>query len=378
MSEQENDIAAKPKKPLYRSVFSIALAIYFFLLSINLISTSFAMMGSVMAESFLNATSNPFIGLFIGLLVTAILQSSSTVTTMTVAAVAGSTISFEAAIPIIMGANIGTTLTSTLVSLGYMPKKNEFRKAISAGTAHDIFNILIVIILFPLELNFQILSGLSTTFVDTIQTSVDAAASTSSFSIGINSYFFEPVANFIGKIISNPFILLAFSFFLLFGMIKMLSNIIYKELIGRSKNRFEDFVFKNKYKSFGWGAVLTALVQSSSITTSLMVPLVATGKISLRKSFHFIMGANIGTTLTALIAALFRSEAAIYLAIVHLLINLIGVLVFLPFPALSRIPVFLAKKLGEITLKYRIIGFVYILLVFFLIPFMLIYLRSIN
>lgn len=377
MPEKEEKIVLESKKkPGYRNALYIAIAIYFFLLSINLISTAFGMIGSVTAESyFLDATSNPFIGLFIGLLITAILQSSSTVTTMTVAAVAGSTISFESAIPIIMGANVGTTLTSTIVSLGYMPKKNEFRKAISAGTLHDIFNILIIFILFPLELKFQVLSAVSKSIVDSIQMGV-SVADASSFSLGINSIFIEPVASFIGQIISNPFLLLIFSFFLLFGMIKLLSNIIYKELIGRSKNKFEDFVFKNKYSSFGWGAVITALVQSSSVTTSLMVPLVATGKISLKKSFHFIMGANIGTTVTALIAAIFRSEAALYLAIAHLMLNLIGVLIFLPFPALAKIPENLAKQLGVITLKYRIVGFVYILLVFFLIPFLLIYISS--
>ncbi len=377
MPEKEEKIVLESKKkPGYRNALYIAIAIYFFLLSINLISTAFGMIGSVTAESyFLDATSNPFIGLFIGLLITAILQSSSTVTTMTVAAVAGSTISFESAIPIIMGANVGTTLTSTIVSLGYMPKKNEFRKAISAGTLHDIFNILIIFILFPLELKFQVLSAVSKSIVDSIQMGV-SVADASSFSLGINSIFIEPVASFIGQIISNPFLLLIFSFFLLFGMIKLLSKIIYKELIGRSKNKFEDFVFKNKYSSFGWGAVITALVQSSSVTTSLMVPLVATGKISLKKSFHFIMGANIGTTVTALIAAIFRSEAALYLAIAHLMLNLIGVLIFLPFPALAKIPENLAKQLGVITLKYRIVGFVYILLVFFLIPFLLIYISS--
>jgi len=365
MPEKEENIAIEAqKKPLYRSAIFIAIAIYFFLLSINLISTSFSLMGSEMAESIIKATSNPFIGLFIGLIVTAILQSSSTVTAMTIAAVASSSISFGSAIPIIMGANVGTTITSTIVSLGFMPKKVEFRKAISAGTTHDIFNIMVVLILFPLELNFQLLSKISM-FIGDITQVGSGGHETSSFSIGFNAYLFEPVANLLANIISNPYILLFFSFFLLFGMIKLLSNIIYKELIGRSKSKFEDFVFKSKLKSFGWGALITGMIQSSSVTTSLIVPLVATRKISLKQSFHFIMGANIGTTITALIAA-----------IAHLMFNLIGVLIFLPFPVITNIPVKVATKLGAATLKNRIIGFAYIMVVFFLIPFFLIYLSS--
>lgn len=376
MPKNEENIAVEAKKkPLYRSAIFITIAVYFFLLSINMISTSFSLMGSEMAESIIKATANPFIALFIGLIVTAILQSSSTVTAMTIAAVASSSISFESAIPIIMGANVGTTITSTIVSLGFMPKKNEFRKAISAGTTHDIFNILVVLILFPLELNFQFLSKISTFIGSALQLGVSDSQS-SSFSIGFNAYLFEPVANLLGKIISNPYILLFFSFFLLFGMIKLLSNIIYKELIGRSKSKFEDFVFKSNLKSFGWGTLITAMIQSSSVTTSLIVPLVATRKISLKKSFHFVMGANIGTTITALIAAMFRSEAAIYLAIAHLMFNLIGVIIFMPFPVIANLPVRLASKLGAITLKNRIYGFAYIIFVFFLIPFLLIYISK--
>ena len=103
------------------------------------------------------------------------------------------------------------------------------------------------------------------------------------------------------------------------------------------------------------------------------MPLVATGKVKIKKAFQFIMGANIGTTITALLAAIFQSEAAISLAIVHLLFNLTGVIVFFLIPYLSNVPIYLAKKMGRVTMKARLVGFVYILLAFFLIPFTLIY-----
>jgi sodium-dependent phosphate cotransporter len=88
------------------------------------------------------------------------------------------------------------------------------------------------------------------------------------------------------------------------------------------------------------------------------------------------LGANLGTTLTAIIAALFRSEAAMSLAIAHFLFNMIGSLLFLSIPVLPIFTIYLSEKLGLMTLKNRIIGFSYILLTFFLIPFALIYFNS--
>ena len=80
-------------------------------------------------------TSNPFVGLFIGLLMTAVLQSSSTTTAMIVAVVASGNLDLYSAIPMVMGANIGTTITSDLVSLSFVAKRSEFRRAISANVS---------------------------------------------------------------------------------------------------------------------------------------------------------------------------------------------------------------------------------------------------
>jgi solute carrier family 34 (sodium-dependent phosphate cotransporter) len=126
-------------------------AFLLFLFSLDLMTSSLQHIGKDVAETILSATSNPFTGLFIGLLITAMLQSSSTTTSLVVALVASGSITLQSAIPIIMGANIGTTITSTIVSLGFISKKKEFRRAVAAGTYHDFFNILTTIALFPLE-----------------------------------------------------------------------------------------------------------------------------------------------------------------------------------------------------------------------------------
>ncbi len=125
-----------------------------------------ATFGKECRRNYLLATSNPFTGLFIGLLITAMLQSSSTTTSLVVALVASGSITLQSAVPIIMGANIGTTITSTIVSLGFISKKKEFRRAVAAGTYHDFFNILTAAILFPLEYYYGFLSSISVWIAD--------------------------------------------------------------------------------------------------------------------------------------------------------------------------------------------------------------------
>jgi len=351
----------------------VILAILLFLLALDIMGNSFLSLRQSAAETLLSITDNPFVGLFIGLLLTAIIQSSSTSTAMIVALVGSGALSLSSAVPIVMGANIGTTLTSTIISLGFITSKREFRKAISAGAIHDVYNIILTIILFPLEYYYHFLSGVSNTMAawlvkvssdPQLQTQVTAEESMS-------------VGAYLTEAIDNSWILVILSFLLLFAAIKIMSQIIYTSLIGKSKDHMQDYVFNNPYKSFAWGSVITAAVQSSSITTSLMVPLVATSKVSLQKSFPFIIGANIGTTVTALIAALFKSEAAISIALVHFLFNSFGVLVFLPYKPLRRIPGLLSGRFGKLTQRNRLFGFLYIVLMFFLVPFILIYLNRI-
>jgi sodium-dependent phosphate cotransporter len=131
-------------------------------------------------------------------------------------------------------------------------------------------------------------------------------------------------------------------------------------------------------KSFSWGLLTTAAIRSSTITTSVVVPIVAKKVVKLSQAAPFIMGANIGTTITAFIAALLNSNTSstLSIAIVHFLFNFIGVLMFFPVPVLRKLPVGLANSMGKLTLKYRLAGFVYLLTTFFFLPFSLIFLNQ--
>lgn len=359
--------------PNIRTAVYIFGSLLLFLFALDLMVSSLQHLGQVTAETIILATSNPFTGLFIGLLITAMIQSSSTTTAMVVALVASGSITLESAVPIIMGANVGTTITSTIVSLGFINKRKEFKRAVSAGTYHDFFNILTVIILFPLEYYYHFLSKLSTQISSLFFTSTQAATIESiSPLIG-----FGGLVEWVINSVPNGFIVAILAFVLLFSSILLFRKIISDLLLEKSHENLGQFFFKSEAKSFTWGLVTTAAIRSSTITTSLVVPLVAKRIIKLKQAAPFILGANIGTTITAFIAALVytNTSSAITIAIAHFLFNFIGFLIFYPIPILRKIPLDLASFLGRQTLKYRLVGLVYLLATFFIIPFSLIYLN---
>ena len=350
-------------------------AFLLFLFAIDLMTSSLQHMGKNVAETILQATSNPFTALFIGLLVTAMLQSSSTTTSLVVALVASGSITLQSATPIIMGANVGTTITSTIVSLGFINKKKEFRRAVAAGTYHDFFNILTVIILFPLEYYYGFLSTVSSSISNLFFTPSPEQVENrvSHFWFG-----FSPITNFLIAEIPSPFFLTTAAVALLFASILIFRRLISDLLKAKSPEVFSRFFFKSPLKSFAWGLLTTAAIRSSTITTSVVVPIVAQKIVKLKQAAPFILGANIGTTVTAFIAAFLNSNTAsgLSIAIVHFLFNFIGVLIFFPIPVLRKLPLGLADWMGKLTLKYRLAGFVYLLTMFFFLPFSLIYLNQ--
>jgi sodium-dependent phosphate cotransporter len=355
-----------------RIVLAIAGAFALFLFALDLMTSSLQHLGKNVAETILLATSNPFTGLFIGLLITAMLQSSSTTTSLVVALVASGSITLQSAIPIIMGANIGTTITSTIVSLSFINRKKEFRRAVAAGTYHDFFNILTAAVLFPLEYYYGFLSSLSAWITSFFFSPAAAPVQNkiSHFWVG-----FSPVIDFLIRAVPSPFFLAFTALVLLFSSVLIFRRLISNLLRAKSPEQFGRFFFKNQGKSFLWGLLTTAAIRSSTITTSVVVPIVAKKIANLKQAAPFIMGANMGTTITAFIAATLNANTApaISIAIAHFLFNFIGVLLFFPVPVMRRLPMALAEGLGKLALKYRLVGFVYILVTFFFMPFTLIY-----
>ena len=101
-------------------IAGVGLSLYLFLVGINGLSEAINNMGEDFAKNIISTTSNPFVALFIGILSTTIFQSSSTTTSLIVGMVSAGALTLNGAIPMIMGANIGTTVTNTIVSIGHI------------------------------------------------------------------------------------------------------------------------------------------------------------------------------------------------------------------------------------------------------------------
>jgi solute carrier family 34 (sodium-dependent phosphate cotransporter) len=348
------------------------IAFFLFFFALHLLQSSFEQLGNDTITTIITATANPFTGFFIGLLVTAIIQSSSTTTAFVVALVGSQSLSLEDGIPIIMGANVGTTITSLIVSFAFISKGKEFKRAVSCASYHCFFNLLTLLLLFPLEYYYGFLSSVSSIVAHGLYGPNDPTNQTLSLKV------MDPVTNRIFKAIPNMWVMVSLAFLMLFGSILLFRRTISKVLKAHAPNAFSKFFFKGNLRALGWGIVITAAIRSSTITTSVVVPMVAKKISNLRQAAPFIMGANLGTTITAFLALLFNvnSTTALSIAIAHFLFNLIGVLLFFPIPALKKLPVELSIRMGRLSEKHRATIFVFVLAVFFLIPFSLIYLSN--
>ncbi len=345
-----------------------------------MIGAAFKGMGHSYAEALIKSSNGPLIGLFIGILATSIIQSSSTTTSLVVGMVAAGsfgsdpTIAVAAAIPFIMGANIGTSITNTIVSLGHITHKNEFRRAFSASVIHDFFNVISVLVLFPLQLSTGFISKsanwLATLFL---------GSGTITFKSPVKMIT-KPTVHwikdlFMGQDIINPYwLLLIVALLLLFFSLRYLTVLIKSLVMVKLEAFFDSHIFKTWIRAMFFGVFITVLVQSSSITTSLVVPLAGAGILRLEQIFPYTLGANIGTTVTAILASLVSgSHAPLAVAFGHLIFNIYGILLIWPIPFIRRIPLRLANKFAELAAQNRAVPFFYIIIVFFLIPLSLIF-----
>jgi sodium-dependent phosphate cotransporter len=352
--------------PIMR-LFVLLGLLYLFFVSIALMGGSFKFFGKGFAEQLLTTTSNPFTGLFIGILATSIVQSSSTITSMVVGLVAGGALTVSGAIPIVIGSNIGTTVTNILVSLGHISRPNEFRRAFAAATIHDFFNLISVIIIFPLQLTTNFL-GKASTFL-----AVHFAESGGMKLLNPLKLIVSPTVKLIELATHESGVLmLIIAVILLFIALRYIVVNLRSLVIGKVEQFFNDTLFKNTFTAMMLGLGLTVMVQSSSITTSLVVPLAAARVLTLRQIFPYALGANVGTTITAILASLVtNNEAAVTVAFAHLLFNITGILFIWP---IRKVPLYLAEQLANASMRSRFIPILYILVTFFLIPIALIYL----
>jgi sodium-dependent phosphate cotransporter len=117
------------------------------------------------------------------------------------------------------------------------------------------------------------------------------------------------------------------------------------------------------------GMIITISVQSSSITTSIMVPLAAAGVVSIQNIYPVTLGANVGTTITALLAALAASKPeALTVGLVHTLFNVSAIVILYPIRRIREIPIRLAQGLAEIAVERQALAVAYVLTSFIIVP----------
>jgi len=335
--------------------------LYLFILSITLLGGAFKLAGKGFVESIFSATSNPVAGLLIGLLATAIIQSSSTTTSIIVGLVGSGFLTFENAIPMVMGANIGTTITNLIVSMGHISHTHEFRRAFAGSVVHDFFNLCAVVVLLPLQVYFNLI-GASAKFVEEIFQGYGGLKFSSPLAA-----ITKPVADGIIYLTGESAWLSALvAILLLFTALRYIVKVMRLMVLTRVERFFQQYIFRTPALGFVLGIIVTAVVQSSSITTSLMVPLLGAGVVTLSQVYPYMLGANIGTTVTAFLASLVTgSTEAVSVAFAHLLFNVYGTALFWP---LKVIPITLAKKLASLTERSKLVPLIYILVTFFVLP----------
>ena len=162
------------------------------------------------------------------------------------------------------------------------------------------------------------------------------------------------------------------TFLMLYSLVKLLRSLVIQKI----ESFFDSYIFKTAFHAISFGIVLTIMVQSSSITTSLVVPLAGAGVLTLNKIFPFTLGANIGTTVTALLAALTGTVSALIAAISHLLFNIFGILTIYGIPFLRTTPIKCAELISKKVTNNMLIPIIYLLIVFVAIPLSIILLSN--
>jgi len=400
--------------------------LYFFLFGLDLIGNGAKVMGGCTAGELFGDDTNPVAGLMVGIIATVLLQSSSTTTSIVVALVGAGSVSVNQGIYMVMGANIGTSVTNTIVAMGQMGNGDQLERAFAGATVHDMFNFLTVAIFFPFELitgylyrltkacvgNFEakdgdkwvgpvkklvspltkkviianknVIKGVAkgdscSDFYPIVCEDPDAPTKATCSQVGLIACdkktglcpaFFDATATrgddqTTGVVV---FILgLVILFICLFGLVKILQRM----LLGSSTRIIHKATNINGYLAIAVGAGITMILQSSSITTSTFTPLVGMDVIQLEQMFPITLGANIGTTLTALLAAMLSTTEAMQVALAHLFFNISGIIVWYPVPFMRNVPLNLSRNLGKATRIWRGIPIVYILTVFLAIPLLL-------
>ena len=341
--------------------FKLLASLYSFLLAIKLIAFTFTLASQGHIQGLISRVDSPLMGLIIGIFATSLVQSSSSTTSLTVALAVSGALPLNLAIYIVMGANIGTCITNVLVSLSHITRRNEFIHAFAAAIVQNFFNVMAVIIIFPLEYFFGYLTHTSA-FLTGLVKNLGGIALFKPL-----DWITQPVVILVRNICDNsPLLIGIIATVMLFMALRQMVVSIKKLMLKRIQRIFGVYFFKNYTRAMCSGALITAVVQSSSVTTSLAVPFAAARVLTLEQIFPYTLGANIGTTVTTMLAALsLGNPIGLQIALAHLIFNITGIIIISPIRA---IPIALARLLARYALRNRLIPLAYVVGQFFILP----------
>lgn len=361
--------------PSWGRVVLVVVLLYLFLVGIKGLETGIKELGSGFTDNLFEGVSNPLAGLFVGVLATVLVQSSSVTTATIVGLVGAGTLSVEAAVPMVMGANIGTTVTNTLASMGYLRRSNEFRLAFAGATMHDFFNMLSVAVLLPLEVTTRFLSRFAVDMSQVLRdnATIDFTKPDSPIKAAVKAPI-SWIRNLVEALTTDETIvgsvILVVGLAMIFIALAFITRNMRMLVLSRIERSLNAVLGKGAgLPAMVLGMVITITVQSSSITTSVLVPLIGAGVLSLRNAFPVTLGANVGTTATALLASLATDgNAGLAIALAHTMFNMLGILIWYPIPRLRGVPVQLAEWLAEFAEVRKSLGLVYVVGLFILVP----------
>lgn len=369
-------VSAAKAHPVARVLAVLAL-LFIFLLGVNGLGDGFKSLGRGLLEAFFLATENPFMGLMVGILATTLVQSSSVTTSLIVGLVAApeNPLPLANAVPMVMGANIGTTVTNTIVAMAHMGRKQEFYRSFSVATCHDFFNYMAVALLLPLELMTGYLQKTATA-LSSLLTGLGGGMDYDSPIKGALKAGLVPIKGAINLVFDSSrgqaVVLILFSALLIYIALMALVRVMRRAMHSRVETIVASGLHRAPLIGMLVGIVVTVMVQSSSITTSLLVPLAGAGLITLQQAFPITIGANIGTTVTALLAALAvtgpNARWGISIALVHLLFNITATCLIYPWKRIRSIPLSAAERLAKVAVNSRKYAILYVVVLFYGVP----------
>lgn len=348
--------------------------LYVFLLAVDLLGVGLAGLGEDAVDALFRGIDNPVVGVSVGVLATVLAQSSSVTTATVVGLVGAGAIGLGDAVPVIMGANVGTTITNTLASIGSIRRVEEFRRVIAGATMHDVFNVLSVLVLLPVELLTGALSRTAialSALVGDVETG-EFASPLRRLVAGVSDQLEGALVGALGEL-GGAIALLALALVGIAGGLVGITKTMRKVMAGTAERSLNAVLARAGSLGIVVGAALTVAVQSSSIATALLVPMIAAGVLRLDNAYPITLGANLGTTVTALLASLAVDQiAGLQIALVHLTFNIAGVLLLYGIPQLRRVPLRLARRIGDHAADHRALVLVYIVAAFYILPLVLI------